>query len=486
MTTMLNKIRSFIKIFILLTLTASCTKIEMWPVYHRDTTAPGPFTLTISHVTDTTALLSWTTSTDSDNDSVKYEITINDSVIALNLERTYYELKYLVPEKNYSVIVSAVDKWGNQYKVNDEFRTGKKYICEIIDLKWKFAIVIFKKAVKTSDNEVLVEGIYIESNFIGDIRSFVLKMDQNGSLKWFHGFSTELELNDLIECRDAGCLVIFKNSVFRLGNGGEEIWHYTNSDTGDQSELKCATEDENGNFILAGVSDRTWGTDISLQYTLLSLSSSGSELWYHYGGTSLFSRPKDIVKLDNGTILVFGSADYIGTQFDNLLAAKECFWTMQADQDGNFLKQTFYPNAFSDKDMPFSVFVDKENNCLLTGTSHGMMPPNFNVDGLQSRFLKISSEGAVIWDKYPFLTAEFPSWFLLSDNYQVDETHIFVLNEKFVSSLNSSGEIEKNEFLDIDKNPFTVLTDSRGYFHCIMDGSIIIINPEGSHPGFSH
>ena len=199
----------------------------------------------------------------------------------------------------------------------------------------------------------------------------------------------------------------------------------------------------------------------------------------------MFSRPQDISLLSDGKIQVFGSAEYLETQFDNLSSAKESYWILLADPEGNFLKQTFYPNAYSGDDVPCSIESYPDNNYLLSGTAFGWIPPGYSIDA-EPRFLKLAADGTILWDKYFYLNSNTGASPKVRDLCPLEGNHYLVLTSDdrgiAISILSSSGEIEEHIKLDGIPQPVALFIDNQGDYHTIINsGQIIIFNHGGYH-----
>ncbi len=84
--------------------------------------SPGKFTVEVIP-SDVSAILTWTKSTDSDGDKVKYGVVLNDAEVASSLEKTTYTLASLDKETSYTGKVVAVDGKGGFSESNFSFTT---------------------------------------------------------------------------------------------------------------------------------------------------------------------------------------------------------------------------------------------------------------------------------------------------------------------------------------------------------------------------
>jgi hypothetical protein len=231
--------------------------------------------------------------------------------------------------------------------------------------------------------------------------------------------------------------------------------------------------------VLAGMSDRHWGTNISAEYTISKLSSNGEELWLKYGGTTLFNRPSDINVETNGNILIFGTAEYLGKKYSQYDEARECFWLLWSNSNGDFINQKFYPNQYKHNDLAGKIVFTQDNNYILLGTS---VTVSAGQDFIP-RCLKVTAGGTSIWDKNYYLNSggAMPSF---RDICTIDNDRNLILTLDYsgiaLSIINGSGTLEKHIKLNGYPTCVSIRVDNGGNYNCFTrDGRIIIFNHDG-------
>ena len=85
---------------------------------------PSSFTASVSSITETTATLNWTESTDPDGDTVTYTVTLQGSEIATDLSVFTFALTNLTVSTNYSGTVVASDGNGGSSSASFSFTTS--------------------------------------------------------------------------------------------------------------------------------------------------------------------------------------------------------------------------------------------------------------------------------------------------------------------------------------------------------------------------
>jgi hypothetical protein len=438
------KVRIF---FIALILLSGCTKKEyiieelQLP---KSNDAPGSFNIKLSDITNTSAFVKWDFAKDPNNDDVKYDIAINDSVIAYDLKNNSYLFKDLAPNTKYTASVIALDPFRKSTKVSSEFQTMKSFLQDVISFTDYFESSRFDRAIETKDGGVLIGGRVKEAITDKDYRQFILKLDKNYNVQWYHVFETDGYITDIIESNDAGYLIAMNSSVIKVDSNGAVIWNYLSPYPKDNTYIQCAVQLSTGNYVLAGVQFLKIDGNWNVKYTLLKLSANGNELWWKFGGTTLQNRPTDITIEPNGNILIFGTAEYTGSLHDDG-SAKSCYWLLWCDESGNFINQKFYKNAYNISDIASKLTKTTDGNYLLMGSVSGSMPP-YGWDGRIPRFTKIKPDGSIIWDKYHDLNGGgvMPSFV---DFAKMDNSNNLILSRDdrgiAISVINGSGEIEK-------------------------------------------
>lgn len=460
-------------IFIVFLLIFGCTKKEYVieePKTPTDNLAPGAFNMTVNEITNTSARLIWDKASDPNKDTVFYEISINDSVIAYNLKSNIYILEDLSPNTNYSISVTAMDAFRNSTTVSKEFQTMKSFFQNVISLNIGFESFTASVAIETADMGLLIGGSAKENLTSENGKPFILKLDKDYNVEWIHPLPSNVTIIDLIESNDGGYLVLMNNSAIKINNIGKELWSYSEGVSG--LWFNCATQDVNGNFILCGVNST---------YALFKLSPTGQVLWKEFGSTTRPIYPGDILVEPNGNIMFFGTVKYKEKTWDR--EEERCFLLLRTDENGKIINEETYPNKYEISDIAVKIVPTKDQSYLLMGTSVGPMPPYDFTDASTPRFLKITNNGSIVWDEYHYLrNGGFFSSFVDGDAVN-DETYLILTNDDrgiAISTLNSNGAID--QYIKLYGYPYCIFIRSAndGNYHCITrEGDILIFNHDG-------
>ena len=64
---------------------------------------PGEFEVSVEKITDTSVKITWNLPADPENEKVAYDVAVNDSIIAYDLNETRRIISNLIPESTYSI-----------------------------------------------------------------------------------------------------------------------------------------------------------------------------------------------------------------------------------------------------------------------------------------------------------------------------------------------------------------------------------------------
>jgi len=476
----------------------SCTETEKEYIIEEpqkkiEGSSPGEIEISIDNITDKNASISWEYVPIDATTSVTYEIAINDSVVAYDINQKNFKLTELQSNTSYSVIIRVLDRKRNSSQSLSEFQTMKSHIKAVVDIELDFAHFILIDAISTEDGGVLIAGNANVTLASESPESFLVKLDKNYSKQWVYvfqsfkvydeGFSSYDAINDLLEISDGSFLIVTDGSITKLSNSGNEIWNYKNSDKTDFSLLKSVIQDDAGEFYFTGMSNRSGSKDISNEYILGKLSEDGKELWFKFGGTTLINQPKEIHIEANGDLLIMGSAESKGTGFDNLSDMVMSSWLLHTNDMGEFINQKLFVNKYGIEDLPGTMVLTEDNNYLLIGTIAGSMPPN-GYSNTKQRFLKVTPTGEVLWDKYHYLNCDggyFPSIAGLAS--LKDNSHLVLTRDDrgiAIATVSISGELMKHIKLSGYPGCIFIKSFENENYHCISaDGRIIMFNHDG-------
>jgi len=308
----------------------------------------------------------------------------------------------------------------------------------------------------------------------------ITKLDKEFNVEWVKGFNICTEVKGVSELSDHGYLIVLSKKILRIDSSGNEIWTYAPADESLEFTCKSVVETQDNGIIVTGASWRNWrDNNISVEYVITKLSSSGNEVWQKYGGTTLKNIPFDIVQITNGNFLIFGKAESSGKTFDQLQDIIESFWLLETDNQGNFISQNIYPNNSNGEDLPVKIYKTPEENYFLTGTAVVDMYYVTNVP----RILKVNDQGAEIWENtYNIKSAggEFPH---LVDMVLKDDSFIMLTYDDrgaCLSEINFNGEMIW--YIKLDGYPMGLMigTQENGnYYILTRDGHIVVFNYDG-------
>ncbi|MHA7112072.1 fibronectin type III domain-containing protein [Sunxiuqinia elliptica] len=463
----------------------SCTKKEYIieePIAPLTNKAPNSFNLALSNITNTNVTLDWDYKGDPEGDTIKYEVAINDSVIAYDLTNTRHTIKNLISNTRYSASVNALDSARNMTSASIEFKTMKPFLQNIISFDDYFYFYVFDKAIATNDEGVLIGGRIQETILDDSNKQFILKLDKDYKIEWYQILDTTGYITDLLESHDTGYLIVLNNSVYKTDNDGSKIWEYLSPYPKDDTYLQCSVQNDNGDFILAGLQSVKLDGSWNIKYVLLKLCSDGTEQWWKFGGTTLQNRPSDIVIEPSGNIVIFGTAEYTGKTGDDG-STKSCYWLLWCDEFGNFIKQEFYINEFTQKDIAKRITRTTNGDYLLMGTAVGPMPP-YGYSSFIPRFTKIKKDGSVIWDKCHKLNSGglMP---IFVDFSTMDNNKNLILTKDdrgiAISIIDDVGEVEKHiKLYGYPSSIFLRYTKDKNYHVITYDNSsILVFNSDG-------
>lgn len=354
---------------------------------------PSTFTINVDSITDKSAFISWNKATDPENDSIKYDIILDNSLISINNKKFYFKFDKLRELTNYSGRILAKDAYNNSTIVNFNFKTLKYYL--------KFA----KKYIIPNDTYSAGQGLNMlklnDGNFlIGGYNSngkfCFLKIDHLGNEIWgkstninyhidFHGYK-------MIKSRNTDQIIIAGGHyVFKIDIDGNVLWkkEIESYDTGyNNSTIMGLAEDENNDIYVVGQSSGSREKKISIG-VLTKLDNTGSIIWEKKYNKTLETYFKDII-IDNQNLIILGQKETSDRTWEDHISNNPQhiqFSLLYTNKEGKELFEKFYPGYFSR-----GLFKRSTGNLLL----YGQVFVNGNN---ATTIYEVDTKGNIIWNK---------------------------------------------------------------------------------------
>ena len=454
--------------FLILLVTASCEK-EVVTIIHEpekvpaDSVKPSSFELFIDEVTDTRINIHWTKAVD-ETSNVSYDVLVGDSVVAFGSSlQCQYLIENLTPDTEYSISVMALDQERNSFTVTKKATTKKSFFNRILSFNPDFYSYRFDIVISTNDGGLLICGKYLENVYSGLVR-FLMRLDPDFNIVWNKENISEVSDIKLIS---SGCFLITgSNYVAKIDGQGNELWKCpVELESG---KLATAIENSSGQVMIIG---NWWSTAaVTIEYYIAQVSETGTLMWQKRGAPTKSNFFNDIIQKPDGGYLVVGTHDAIRSE-----------WLVETDEQGNITRESDYISSFRDRDLPSRIIRWIGGNYLLAGSTFGCLPPYYFVN-IIPRFILVSPEGSIIWDKTLSIASGTDEYFR---NYAIEEDN---------SILFLSSTYEQSAFAQLDQNGNVlnkiVLSDLPGciflkkdglgnYVLTLSGGYIVLINKDG-------
>src|SRR5690606_22094276 len=301
-----------------------------------------------------------------DNEPVKYDIYINDVVIASNLDSLNYTINNLNELTEYTGKVIAKDTSENETTENFSFQTIKYYLKFVKHYDFgpnkqngqPFNIL------KTEDNSFLISGFYSDDGV--NLSLFVFKFDYDGNLLWkrYYPYNFEggsFEKTKVIEYL-MGYLLIGNAYVLHLDLNGNIIWQktidsYYDSGYGNSQINSIDVDNSNNIYVVGGrgvLSD-----DYAEEGVITKLDQSGNILWERTYNTNYRNLLVDVTINSSNELIILGSS---GNDNQNQ------FWVIKTDTNGNIIWQNTIGNGYG---FPRQIIPSNDCNYVFAGYSWG-------------------------------------------------------------------------------------------------------------------
>ncbi|NJE31491.1 hypothetical protein E3E38_10600, partial [Thermococcus sp. 18S1] len=231
---------------------------------------------------------------------------------------------------------------------------------------------------------------------IGEIEGdgFVARLDKDGNVKWFktYGGDKHDSFNDVKIAPDGDIIVVgYTDSfgvgdrnvwVLRLDENGNIKWQKTYG--GSAKDLANAVAiTENGDIIIAG-----WTTSFGAgdhDFWVLRLDTNGNIKWQKTYGGSANDKAWTVAVAENGDVIVVGSTWSFG-------AGRDDVWVLRLDENGNIKWQKTYGESSSDG--ADTVAITENGDIIVAGWT-----ASFGAGGYDVWILRLDENGNVKWQK---------------------------------------------------------------------------------------
>jgi hypothetical protein len=357
---------------------------------------PNHFIISLGGISSDTATISWTPAIDPDNDSIKYKILLNDTILNANYNGLTYVLKNLKELMTYNVKIIAFDSKQNQTAETLTITT-KKYWLEFFK-QVEYGQISGYSSQKTGqmikandgDGYIIVGESELSQWPDGPFEMFTIKIDTLGNEIWqkFYNYSVgnTFEIK-IVSNNSDGYIICGGDNIIKINNSGDLIWRQSSSYSQFlNAEINGIAVDEVGVIYAVG---EFYG-DSSINQFEAFLNK------YDQNGNLVVSRkysPQtddyffDIKITSNNELIVLGGS---GVRTPN---ETRDFWVLNLTKDGDVIWSNTYPvdvgYAF-----PECIIQTKEGNYVFTGFTLGAYGiPYFHLQ-------MIDANGNNMWSYY--------------------------------------------------------------------------------------
>ena len=274
----------------------SCTKTIYTidePEQPAKNNEPGSFEISVTKITDQKVDIEWGKAIDPEGDALTYEVALNDSVIAYDLNTNQYSISGLQSEEEYKISVIALDAARNSSKTGKIVKTLKSFLKGVYHFNLGYEKYSFIKAIKTSDSGTLLLGKGTDFELSKPYKYFLLKLKNDYSVDWKKEFNWESESDVPINIQEIpgdGYFVVQWHKITKIDYQGNSSNFYKVPVDYKVSFLRAIESDQRGNYLIVGESNRNWPVPpICIEYFLVKVDGSGSEIWHKFGGIPLLT-----------------------------------------------------------------------------------------------------------------------------------------------------------------------------------------------------
>ena len=346
--------------------------------------APGPFVVSLAASSWDSAKITWTKSTDPDNDPVEYKVYLNNILKAEHVTDLSYTFRNLTELTLYSVKIAAQDPKLKETISGLNFTTAKYWLKFLRKLEYGpitgYSSQKTGQMVKANDGGYIIVGDSQLGDWpYGTINMFTMKIDSLGNKIWQQRYNYSAGNTDnvrIVNCNN-GYVICGDYDLMKIDNNGNLVWHRDYLLSGVMTGIGVGAD---GSVYATGYASVGPGTSVSA--TLDKYDQFGNTLWRKTFLRTTREEFHDIKIYSDNEIIVAGQTGEPDTDF----------WVLKINSDGNIL----WEKSYHDQGSAFmkNIIKTREGNYVFTGFSLGAyVIPYFYLQ-------MIDASGNNIWTYY--------------------------------------------------------------------------------------
>ena len=325
-----------------------------------DNHPPGQFTVSLVTAEWDTAKITWTKAIDPDNDTVVYNIYLNDTLKVQNFTGLGYTFRNLTELTTYRVRVVALDTKLKESASGLDFTTSKYWLRFL--RKVEYGAITGYSSQKTGQMVKANDGGYIIAgdSQLGDwpygvINLFTMKIDSLGNKIWQKRYNYSAGNTDnvrIVNCNN-GYIICGDYDLIKIDNNGNIIWHRQYLLSGVMTGIGAAAD---GSVYATGYASVAQG---KVGATLDKYDASGNIIWRKTFSRTTREEFHDIKIYSDNEIIIGGVTGEPETDF----------WVLKIDAGGSVV----WEKSYHDEGVAFlkNIIKTKEGNYVFTGFSLG-------------------------------------------------------------------------------------------------------------------
>lgn len=345
--------------------------------------SPSSFTVMVSDIGQSSALLTWGPVTDPEGDPLYRTIVLEGIAVASDLnDDTPFKLTNLEPSKTYSGTVSITDKKSKPVVASFTFTT-KKYITLFNKLISQYNDQYLEgfSLCKTNDGGYAIAANFSTGTAYG---LFVFKFDSLGNEQWHTPLEAHHEISfdgTILQTKDNGYIITDQASITKLNSNGVLQWQqvtplwyqYYNS----------VVETDDSGFLVVGMI----GGLGRAKGAITKFDSNGNQVWenlFDSVAAVTMASCNQIIRTSGNNYMVAGTNQKPSLEYELAVA--------KIDDLGNI----YWVKHYED---PWETFYMKVE---IRSAANGFIVGSTSLakdDSNRARMVKISESGDLIWDK---------------------------------------------------------------------------------------